>query len=166
MKLLKNILSQLHSFALWLLFSVMFWGWIFTLVTDVSPAEKVTVYCHVPGLQDTALAAALEEHMPEGLRMIKVHSFDYVLLDTESLGQGDIFIIPASETGLFAEDLAPVGGEQGVRVYEASTGTGIAMTYIQYEAAGEDFYLFLGARSVHLEDGKAMEVAAQLLAME
>ena len=166
MKILKNIFSQLHTFLLWLLASVIFWSWIFTLVTDVPPAEKVTVYCHVPGIQDTALAAALEEHMPEGLRMIKVHSFNYVMFDVESIGLGDVFIIPASEIELFAEDLAPVGEKQGVKVYDAAAGTGIAMAYIQYEAAGEDFYLFLGARSVHLEDGKALEVARELLAIK
>lgn len=164
MKMLKNIASQLHTFLLWLLFSVIFWSWIFTLVTDVPPSEKVTIYCHVPGIRDTALAAALEEHLPEGLRMIKVHSFDYVMFDVESIALGDIFIIPASETELFAGDLAPVGEEQGVRVYEASTGDGVAMEYIQY--ADEDFYLFLGAGSEHLEDGKALEVAARLLAIK
>lgn len=166
MKVLKNIFSQFHAFLLWLLASVMFWSWIFTLVTDVPAAEKVTVYCHVPGIQDTALAAALEEHMPEGLRMIKVHSFDYVVFDVESIGLGDVFIIPASEVESFAEDLAPVGEEPGIKVYDAAAGAGIAMAYIQYEAANEDFYLFLGARSGHLEDGKALEVAMQLLAMK
>ena len=164
MKILKNIVSRFHIFLLWLLASVMFWGWIFTMVTDTSPDQKMTVYCHVPGVQDTALAAALEEHMPEGLRMIKVHSFEYVMFDVESVRLGDIFIIPASEIELFAGDLAPVGEEQGVKVYEASTGIGIAMDYIQY--ADEDFYLFLGAGSEHLEDGKALEIAMQLLAMK
>ena len=37
--MLKNIFSQLHTFLLWLLFSVMFWGWIFTLFTDVPAAR-------------------------------------------------------------------------------------------------------------------------------
>lgn len=166
MKTLKNIFSQFHTFLLWLLVSVIFWSWIFTLITDVPPAEKVTVYCHVPRVQDTALAAALEEHMPEGLRMIKVHSFDYVMFDVESIGLGDIFIIPASEVELFAGDLVPVGEEPGVKVYDAATGTGIAMTYIQYGPANEDFYLFLGAQSVHLEDGRALEVARELLAIK
>ena len=164
MRVLKNIRSQLHSFALWLIVSVIFWGWIFTLVTDAPPAEKVTVYCHVPGIQDTALAAALEEHMPEGLRMIKVHSFDYVMFDVETIGLGDVFIIPASEIETYAESLAPVGEEPGVKVYDAVTGSGAAMDYIQY--ADEDFYLFLGAGSVHLEDGKALKVARELLSME
>ena len=166
MRILRNILSQLHTFALWLLFSAIFWGWIFTLVTDTSPDKKVTVYCHVPGIRDTAMAAALEEHMPEGLRMVKVHSFDYVMFDVESIGLGDVFIIPASEIGPFAEDLAPVGEEPGVKVYDAAAGDGIATAYIQYEAADEDFYLFLGARSAHLEDGKALEVALRILEMK
>lgn len=164
MKMLKNIVSRFHIFLLWLLASVMFWSWIFTIVTDTSPDKKVTVYCHVPAVQDTALAVALEEHMPDGLEMIKVHSFDYVMFDEESISQGDVFIIPASEIELFAGDLAPVGEERGVMVYEASTGAGTAMDYIQY--ADEDFYLFLGAGSAHLEDGKALEVAMLLLAMK
>lgn len=164
MKMLKNIVSRFHIFLLWLLASVMFWSWIFTIVTDTSPDKKVTVYCHVPAVHDTALAVALEEHMPDGLEMIKVHSFDYVMFDEESISQGDVFIIPASEIELFAGDLAPVGEEQGVMVYEASTGAGVAMDYIQY--ADEDFYLFLGAGSAHLEDGKALEVAMLLLAMK
>lgn len=166
MKILKNIVSQLHTFLLWLVVSVIFWSWIFTLITDAPPAEKVTVYCHVPGIQDTALAAALEEHMPEGLRMIKVHSFEYVVFDVESIGLGDIFIIPASELGTYGENFVPVGDEPGVKVYDAAAGTGAAMTYIRYEEANEDFYLFLGAGSVHLEDGKALEVARELLAIK
>lgn len=164
MKILKNIVSQFHTFLLWLVVSFMFWSWVFTMVTDTSPDKKVTVYCHVPVVQDTALAVALEEHMPTGLEMIKVHSFDYVMFDEESINTGDVFIIPASEIELFAGSLVPAGEEQGIKVYEASTGAGIAMDYIQY--ADEDFYLFLGAGSVHLEDGKALEVATQLLAMK
>lgn len=164
MKILKNIFSQLHTFVLWLLMSAIVWSWIFTFVTDTSPEKKVTVYCHVPQLRETELAAALEEGMPEGLRMIKVHTFDYVMFDVEGIGQGDIYIIPASEVEKYSPDLAPVDGDMGVKVYDAATDTGIAVTYIQY--VDEDYYLFLGAGSVHLEDGKALAVAMRLLALE
>ena len=163
MKILKNILSQLHTFVLWLLVSAIFWGWIFTFVTNTVPSKKVTVYCHVPSVQDTSLAVALEENMPEGLRMIKVHSFDYVMFDSESISLGDIFIIPASEVEAFTEDLAPVGDEFGVKVYDAASESGILTEYITYSE--EDYYLFLGAGSVHLEDGKALAVAKELLSM-
>lgn len=163
MKILKNIVSQLHTFVLWLLASAIFWGWIFTFVTDTSSDKKITVYCHVPAVQDVALAVELEKQMPEGLEMIKVHSFDYVMFNTESIELGDIFIIPVSEIETYAGSLIPAGDDQGVKVYDAFTGEGIAKDYIQY--ADEDFYLFLGAGSVHLEDGRAMEVAAELLTL-
>ena len=164
MRFLKNIFSQLHTFVLWLLASFILWGWIFTMVTDTAPEKKITVYCDVPQVQDTAMAVALEEHMPEGLRMVKVHSFRYVMFDMESINKGDVFIVPASEIGELAEFLAPVEGEDGVLVHGAGADGGAAAAYIQY--ADEDYYLFLGSGSVHQEDGKALAVARQILEMD
>ena len=164
MKTLKRIFSQLHTFVLWLLISALFWSWIFTFVTDTSPEWKITVYCDVQALEDTALAVALEEAMPEGLRMIQVHSFDYVMFGVDAFYQGDVFILPASEVETYAEFLAPVDGVDGMKVHDAATGKGVAEAYIHY--TDEDYYLFLGSGSVHLEDGKALDVARQLLDME
>lgn len=164
MKTLKNILSQLHTFVLWALISALFWSWIFTFVTDAPAARKVTVYCDVPALRDTALAAALEETMPEGLRMIQAHTFDYVMFGVDAFYQGDVFIVPASELAEYAELLAPVEGGQGVKVYDSASGEGAAASYIGY--GDENYYLFLGTGSVHLEDGKALAVARALLALE
>lgn len=164
MKAWKKILSHLHTFVLWALASAMFWSWIFTFVTDTSPENKVTVYCKAPEVRETALAVALEAAMPEGLRMIQVHSFDYVMFGVDAFYQGDIFIIPASEAERYAELLAPVAEGQGAKVYDAATGEGCAMAYIRY--AGEDCWLYLGAGSVHLEDGRALAVARALLALE
>lgn len=164
MKTLKRMVSQWHSFVIWLLVSAFFWSWIFTFVTDTSPEKKVTVYCKVPEIQDIALAAALEEQMPEGLRMIKVHSFDYVMFDLDAFYQGDVFIVPASEVESYADVLALLEGEQGVKAYDAASGKGIATDYIRY--GQEDYYLYLGSGSKHLEDGKALAVAWQLLTMK
>ena len=160
MRMVKNIFSRLHIFVLWALLSAMLWAWIFTLVTDTAPDKKVTVYCHVPQVKSTELAVRLEEGMPDGLKMIKVHSFDYVMFEIEPINGGDIYIIPASERSEFADDLSG----SGVKVYDAETGTGIAAEYITY--GNEDYYLFFGAHSVHLEDGKASAVAQALLAMK
>ena len=164
MRTLKKILSQLHTFVLWALVSAMFWSWIFTFVTDTSPERKITVYCKVPELRDTDLAVALEASMPEGLRMIKVHSFDYVMFGVDAFYQGDLFVVPAADMETYAELLAAVEGNEGVKAYDAATGTGIATAYIRY--TDEDYYLFLGAGSAHLEDGKALAVARSLMAME
>ena len=85
MRVLKNIFSQLHSFVLWALFSALLWGWVFSFVTDTSIEKKVTVYCYVPEIRDTELSAKLEEDMPEGLKMIRVRSFEYVMMDMEAI---------------------------------------------------------------------------------
>lgn len=164
MRTLRKILSQLHTFVLWALASALFWSWIFTFVTDTSPDKKVTVYCKVPEVRATELAAALEEHMPEGLRMIRVFSFDYVMFGVDEFYRGDVFIVPASETETYAELLSAVEDGQGAKAYDAVAGEGVATAYIRYE--DEDYYLFLGTGSPHLEDGKALAVARALLAME
>lgn len=162
MKMLKRILSQLHSFVLWLLVSALFWSWIFTFVTDTSADQKVTVYLKVPEVQATELAIALEERMPEGLRMIRVYSFDYVMFGLDAFYQGDIFVVPESEIETYMDVLSPA--EQPVKAYDAATGTGIALNYIRY--ADEDYYLYLGSGSVHLEDGRAEDVLQTLLSMK
>lgn len=162
MRVIKNIFSQLHSFVLWFLASALFWMWIFNFVTDVSVEKKVTVYCDVPEIRDTALAVTLEEEMPQGLKMIKVHAFSYVMFNMDAIGYGDIYIVPESKIEEYADFFAPE--DDGIIVYDASSGTGIAQEYITY--GDEDYYLFLGAGSAHIEDGKALEVAQHLLTLD
>ncbi len=159
MRFLKNVFSQLHTFVLWALMSAIFWGWIFTLVTDAPRERKIAVYCYVPEIRDTELAVELEKEIPEGLKMIQVHNFEYVLFNTGAIENGDIFILPESVTGEYDELLLP--GREGVQIYDASTDQGGAAAYLGYE--DEDYYLYLGANSVHIEDGKAEAVAECLL---
>ena len=160
MRIVKNIFTKLHIFVLWAVLSAMLWMWIFTFVTDTTPDKKITVYCHVPEVKSTELAVRLEENIPDGLKMIKVHSFDYVMFDTSAITQGDVYIIPESEIEPFTEDLSG----DGIKVYDYETKTGIASRYITY--GEEDYYLFFGANSVHMEDGKALIIAEELLKLQ
>ncbi len=161
MKVLKNIWSQLHTFVLWGLASALIWGYIFTFVTDTAPEKKVMIYCDVPEIQDIQLAARLEEDLPEGIRMIKVRSFQYVMMDTDNIQAGDIFLIPASKMEEYKQFFQE--GDDGIQVYDASSHTGIAGQYIKFD--DEDYYLFYGAKSPHMEDGKAQAVAENLLSI-
>ncbi len=162
MRFVKNVFSQLHTFILWALMSAIFWGWIFTLVTDAPAGKKITVYCYVPEIRDTELAVELEEDRPEGIRMIQVHNFEYVLFDMGNIENGDIFILPESRIGDYEELL--LSKSEGVKIYDAGTQAGAADEYIGY--TDEDYYLFLGANSVHIGDGKAEAVARRLLNMK
>lgn len=161
MRFIKNVFSKLHAFVLWALLAAVFWGWIFTIVTDTSPERKISVYCYVPELRDTELAVELEKDMPEGIKMIKVHTFEYVMFNVDLIENGDIYILPKSRIGDYLELLAP--GDQGEKIYDAATDTGAAAGFMGYR--DEDYYLFIGANSPHLEDGKARAVADALLGM-
>lgn len=159
MRVLKNIWSQLHTFVLWGLASALIWAYVFTFVTDTSPEKKVMIYCDVPEIQDIQLAARLEEDLPEGIRMIKVRSFQYVMMDTDNIQTGDLFLLPASKVEEYRQFFQE--GDAGTQVYDAETHAGIAEQYIKF--GDENYYLFCGAKSPHLDDGKAREVANILL---
>ena len=181
MRVLKNIFSQWYKYVLWALLSVFFWGWVFTLLTDARPAQKLVLCVDRPELREEALADALSAGKPEGIKLIAVHSFDYYIFDTEELRCADLYIVggneaekyigsflPLEETGLSAagETWLHKGAAYGLKVYDAKTGEGAAASYIAYTAAGEtpqDYYLFFGAESAHREDGKALRLAEALL---
>ena len=161
MKVLKNILSQLHSFILWALASIFLWAWIFGLATDTSFDKKVMIFCHVPAIQDVELTMDLEKDLPEGIKMVQVHPCDYVMFDTVSITRADILIIPAIDVAEMGDEIVPLEGEGGTPVYDPDTGQGVLLDYITY--GDEEYYLFLGAASAHLEDGIAAQVARELL---
>ena len=184
MTVLKNIFSQWYKYLLWALISVIFWGWIFTLVTDAPAAKKLVLCVDARELRDQALADALSENRPEGIRQIAVHSFDYYIFDTEELRTADLYIVgesraekymesflPLAETGMAAEGRTlwtHDGTAYGLLVYDASSGEGAADGYIGYVQPGaepENYYLFFGAETVHREDGKPAELAELLLSV-
>ena len=70
MRFFRNVLSQLHSYVLWALMSVLFWGWIFTAFIADAPAEKkVVVFADAQVRMDRELDLPLEEDLPEGIRI-------------------------------------------------------------------------------------------------
>lgn len=181
MRVLKNIFSQWYKYVLWALLSVFFWGWIFTLLTDARPAQKLVLCVDRPELRDEALADALSADKPEGIKLVAVHSFDYYIFDTEELRCADLYIVGGNEAEKYIESFRPLaetgfdaagetwqheGVAYGWKVYDAASGEGLAASYISYAAAGEapqDYYLFFGAESAHREDGKALRLAEALL---
>ena len=178
MKLIKRVFSQLYLFLIWIILSTMIWGWVFNLITDTSADKKITVFVEVDEMKELELTLELEKDMPEGIKMIKVHPFSYALLDSNTLLGSDVFIVKASNIAQYAPDFAlpPEGalpeGEvyyidgaaYGVKVYDVKSGEGIAAEYITY--ADEDMYLFYGAGSTHLGDGKAEYTVRKLFELQ
>lgn len=180
MRIFKNIFSQMHRWILWALISAVFWGWIFQLVTNTTPAHKIVLYASVDTCEDKALALALEEDRPEGIKMIKVHPFSYAMFDDGELLSADLYVVSAPEVEEYRSSFAAMeegswdwgdrelyrldGQILGVKIYDAATGEGAAKSYLGY-APDTDYYLFFNVASLHLGDGDgaALRVAEHLL---
>ncbi|MBQ2062113.1 MAG: hypothetical protein II458_05485 [Oscillospiraceae bacterium] len=181
MRVIKNILSQLHIYVIWLILATLLWSWIFLFVTDTVRTKKVMVFIDA-ACQDVELRMELEKDMPKGLRMIQVRPFSYFLFDDENLLRADIYIVPASKVEAYRDSFTPLNGgelpgytvssEGGIRIYDAAAGSGAAKEFITYTVPGEegeDYYLFFGAQSVHSAfanetgDDAALAVAEALL---
>ncbi len=178
MKMIKKLITLIPLLILWLLLSIFLWGFVFNLITDAPPAEKITlcVDAETPGA--TQLAVQLEEKLNGKVRMVKVRPFTYAMFDTGTLTKADLFIVPASHAETYQEWfsalpeelrnqglLLEIGGvTYGIRAYNAAADTGIAKDCIQYVSTdGEtnDYYLFLGKESIHiLENENAVDNAA------
>ncbi|MGM9668154.1 MAG: hypothetical protein ACI3VZ_00150 [Faecousia sp.] len=187
MKLLKKITSKLYLYLLWLVLSSMIWSWIFALIGDTSTYKKITIYVDSRICADLDLTLALEEDLPEGIRMIKVHPFSYVVFDEPAMLESDIYIIRESEIDNYLEALYPItemsqwyagketcvrdGEVYGVRIYDAQTGEGSLQSFITYE--DEDYYLVFVKESKHIGnqngsrgDDLAFVIAERLLTMK
>ena len=166
--MIKRILSRFHVYLLWALLSVFLWGYLFSFLTDTSPAKKLTLYISAEQVEDVELAARMEEYgLPDGIRMIKVHPFSYAMFSDQDLLSADLYVVKASEAAGWRDSFRPLpdgiagdfdlgDGISGIRVYDAATGTGVFDELIGYTVPGapaEDYYLFFGAQSQHTEVG-------------
>ena len=180
---MRRFFSQLPLYLIWLVAAVMFWGWIFTLLTDTKPAKKVSLFADVDAMEETLLSAKLEESLPEGLRMVRARPFSYVMFDESQLLDADLYLVPEDEIEEFFESFAPAGfvpeGAEvyekdgqvyGIRVYDAGSGKGAALSYLTYQKEGDasqDYYLFFGVNSLHTgePDSAACEIAEAFYAL-
>ena len=172
MRVLKAIWSNLHVYVLWLLISAIFWGWIFSLVSDVPDAKKVTILLYAPECRETELDLELEKSMPEEIRQIRAHLFSYILFEDDQVLDADLYVIPGRDAESMPQAFRPLPEELADRegVFAANgTAYGLpigqaAASFVSYPP-DETYYLFFGAKSKHIEDGAALAVAEAFLAL-
>ena len=179
MKKRSKFWSLVPALLLWVIFSVLVWGSVFVRITDAPREKKITLYADAQVIDGTALSAALEEAKADGIRMVQARPFSYAMFDGGPLETADLLIVPASHVETYRDWLGPLPGEMaalgecllrdgeawGLKIFDAQSHGGAAASYIAYEAVEtpEDYYLFFGVNSVHIEDGKAVLYAKKLL---
>lgn len=176
MKVLRAIWSKLHIYVTWALMSAIFWGWIFTLVTDVPDRERVTVFVYAPACRETELDVELEKSMPKGIRQVRAHLFSYALFEEDELLNADIYVLPGTEAAKMSDSFRPLPAElaQGDDLFFADGAAlglpvnGAASEWVTYPGENEgggDYYLFFGVNSIHYDDGAAQTVAEAFLTL-
>ncbi|MBQ8556380.1 MAG: hypothetical protein IJ438_10990 [Clostridia bacterium] len=186
-KTIKALFDLLPAMLMWLMLSVFIWGWIFTFLTDAAPENKIVLYIDAPVSATKELALALEETGAEAIKLVKVHPFTHAMMDSAPLEQSDLYIVSASAVGTYADWFVPLpealldagevftleGTPMGLRIYDHASGTGAASQHVAYTAEGkaEDYYLFFGRQSLHVDtnegaaDNLAIDYARTLLTL-
>lgn len=169
----RRLAKLLPLLILWGVLAALFWSWIFTFLTDTAPENKITLYLDVADCDSRALAVALEEALPEGLKMAEVHPFSYAMFGGDALRAADLFVIRASDLTEHADWFAPLpeslrdqavlfaadGTPIGVPFYDADAGLAAAasrITYFSDKLPEAPLYLCFGAQSVHLPGTNAI----------
>lgn len=183
----RRFSTLLPLLVLWGMLAALFWCWIFNLLTDTTPENKITLYLDVPACDSRALALALEKALPEGMKMVQVHPFSYAMFDSDALRSADLYVIRASDLEERPEWFAPLpeslwdradlytpaGVPVGIRVYDPASDLAVAGSYwTTHDAKTPDgpLWLCFGAASCHLpEDPNAVSsqpVAELLLSLQ
>lgn len=182
MKKKRTFMNLVPLLLMWLVLSVILWGFVFTRITTYQPQEILALYADGELVQERALAQMLYRE-GDGLKAVQVRPFSYAMFGGDELRNADLFIIPRENLDLYRECFAPWpkemetegvfhawdGVNYGLKVYDAETKEGMAKSYILYENhlyVPQDYYLFFGNQSVHMEDGLAVEYANRLLNIE
>ena len=191
MKILKNILAQLHRFVFWAMILALFWSWIYGFVGDAPRDKKIILYVDAYDVDQEGLSFRLEDAgLPEGIKLVQVRSFADQLFSSKL--EGDIYIIreslllasleetPEKQCAIQLPTELPCYEWEGQRwallVFDASTQSGPAKDCILYSPLNqpetENYYLSFDAQSLHLDgnpgaiDNAAWELAMKLLAMD
>lgn len=156
MKKLRRVTDLVPLMLLWAVLCSFFWGKIFMGLTDAPPENKIVLFVDARVPDATALAVEMEKEMSAPIEMVQVRPFTYAMMGNEALSTADLYIVPESHAGEYAEWFFTE--KERVLIYDGAQGG--ADRYISYEdLPGEAYYLYYGKNSVHFQDGEAEKYA-------
>ncbi|MBO6013847.1 MAG: hypothetical protein J6P48_00090 [Oscillospiraceae bacterium] len=173
MRILKNIVSRLHTYVLWALIAAVFWGFIFGIITDAPAEKKIVIFADALRCEEKDLDIELEKTKPDSIRLIRAHTFDYTMFDEAGLLNADIYLVPGSRAADYIESYSPLNPSRlpwkDAELWSwEGTAYGLklqgALPYFDFGAEESDVYLFFGVNSVHTAslNGSADDAALQV----
>lgn len=159
--MLRRFLRLLPALLTWALVCIMFWGWIFGILTDAPASKKLIVYIDAPTKNTRELAGRLEDHFPRSqIRFIEIRSFSYSMMGDSPAADGDIFIV----SSVSAEEYSDWFDDKPAEVFASPAGDEAPLSSYVLYSEGTDYLLFYSASSVHTggNDRLAFELAELL----
>ena len=179
--MIKRILRNWYRYILCALLSAIFWAWIFTLLFSAPAKKKIVLYADQPYLERNALSMALEEDLPDGIRIVDTASFDDKMFNQVEVLDGDLFLISESHAEAYLASFAPIdranfpgasfyesdGEAYGVLVYDEGMGLNVGGQFIVYTPK-ERCWLFFNKDSMHIgkNDDAAITIAQHFLDLQ
>lgn len=177
---IRNLLRQLLLYLLCIILAAIFTTFVFGRIRDTVPEKKISVFADVPSVKSAELEVFFSDDLPDGIKMVKAHTFDYDVLGFAGGNEADIFIVESANAEKYLEHFAPVleflpprdiyqyyvreGVPYGILV--KGGGNSAASEYIDYQE-GRDYYLFFGKQSPHPgADGAAAYIAERLMMLK
>ncbi|MBR7041041.1 MAG: hypothetical protein IKI24_04280 [Clostridia bacterium] len=157
----RRFFRLLPALLTWALVCIMFWGWIFSILTDTPASKKLIVYVDAPLKNTRELAGRLEDHFPRSqIRFIEIRSFSYSMMGDSPAADGDIFIIPSGS----AEEYSDWFGDMPAEVFLSPAADAAPLSSYVLYPEGKEYLLFYSASSVHTgkNDSLAFELAELL----
>lgn len=149
----KRVMNLIPLMLLWLVLSVIIWGWVFGLLTDTDRAHKLTLYVDGEVKDGVGLAVALERELKGEVRMVQVRPFTYAMMNEGDIRAADLYILPDADLPSYGEWLRQPG--------EPLAGSGAP--WLALDKAG-NWRLYIGASTLHgAETDGLAETAAGLL---
>ena len=105
---LRNVFRQLLLYMLCIILSAIAVIFIFGRITDTAPEKKVTVFIEAPSIKCAELETVLDEDLPEGIKLVKVHSFDYDFFGFSGGNEADIYIVGSENAEKYIDNFAPL----------------------------------------------------------
>jgi len=159
---MKKLTRQLPLLIIWLILSVILWGFVFNFLTDTTADKKIVIMIDAQLENEVSLAVLLEGLHSDTVKMVKVHPFTYALMDASAVASADILIIAEGDIEQYQDYIMPVSEEFGCEE------SGILLTgqidrWLAEYCRNVNYYLCFGNSGAHITDGEAIKYAKALI---
>lgn len=165
MSKIKKLFHLIPLLLAWLVLSVIFWGWIFTIVTNIPPGQRIVIAVDAKVNDPKGIAVELEQTRPDMIRQVRVLPFTYAVMSTAELEKADLFVISERDMEELEEWFLPLT-EKYIALQPAKqeryNGFGILMEKTPYDSnvlyennkdgSEMHYYLCLGNKGGHIQD--------------